>query len=262
MNANKIIQRFDKLSKNQRSKTELPVYKLTKNTDQNAVQTLAPSNEVELIKRKLEKAMHEKEILLKEIHHRVKNHLQQISSLIKLESYSNPSKDSQKFLANCRLKVDTIASVHELLCRSDDDQNISYKEYLDKLIHQFIDIHSLHPNQLKVHCEIPEIKGPSGKISSLGLLINEILSNSIKHQSNPQKSHHLFLKVEEKENGWISIRIGDDGPGYSDELFTDEKDSFGLQLIRDLVAQLNGSIKKLKHSEVKGTHYEIQLQLN
>jgi two-component sensor histidine kinase/ligand-binding sensor domain-containing protein len=198
----------------------------------------------------------EKEILLKEVHHRVKNNLQIINSLINIQSdYVNDSR-SRELFKEIRNRIRTISLVHEKLYKSQDYANINVKEYINMLVENLIDTYSFDKEiELKVELQVEYFN--LNTIIPLGLLLNEIISNSFKYAFNETNEGVIEVALEKIENDKYVMVIGDNGRGYEDDVFTGESLTLGLELVKILSDQLNGKIEKLKR---KGTYYRLEFK--
>jgi two-component sensor histidine kinase/ligand-binding sensor domain-containing protein len=197
----------------------------------------------------------ENEILLKEVHHRVKNNLQIINSLINIQSdYVNDPKAAELF-REIRNRIRTISLVHEKLYKSTDYGNINVKEYVNMLVENLIDTYSINKEiQLKLDLEVQHFN--LNTIIPLGLLLNEIISNSFKYAFNDIENGAIEIELHKSNiSDEYTIIIGDNGKGYDKKLLNSENSTLGLELIKILSSQLNGSIEKI---EKPGTYYILK----
>jgi two-component sensor histidine kinase/ligand-binding sensor domain-containing protein len=221
----------------------------------------------ELYKERLEKIIRErtseiikqrdeKEILLKEVHHRVKNNLQIINSLINIQSdYVNDAKSIELF-KEIRNRIRTISLVHEKLYKSEDYSNINVKEYIHMLVQNLIETYNFDKNiQLKIDLKIEYFN--LNTIIPLGLLLNEIISNSFKYAFNNTNEGLIEIRLEKIQDEKYLLTIGDNGPGFDRDPFSTESSTLGLELVRILSEQLNGKIIKLKQP---GAYYQLEFK--
>lgn len=198
-------------------------------------------------------SLREKEQLLKEIHHRVKNNMQIISSLLSLQSESTEDEKFIALIRESRNRINSMALVHEMLYQSEDLSKIELKEYIETLtssVHRSYalpnsDLEFVYDIEAHVHFDID-------KMIPIGLILNEAISNSLKHAFPKRKGKmRIGLKlVNEKYN----LTVSDDGIGFKKD-FDLEKDShLGIQLIYMLTEQLGG---KLEVKSENGVSYEI-----
>jgi two-component sensor histidine kinase len=194
------------------------------------------------------------EHLFQEVHHRVKNNLQVITSLLNLQKTYINDKEILDIFQDCQNRIYTMASIHEKLYEQNALSNINFNEYIQKLIAQLIDTYKLKFN-VKYIIEVDIDVLDLDMLIPIGLLTNEIISNSLKYAFTEKDENPFitfkFLKAPQP-NSFI-MRIGDNGKG-SDVGLDDKHTSFGMELIKILVIQLHGSIKQLPG---KGTMYEI-----
>ncbi|MGH1337338.1 MAG: PAS domain-containing protein [Aureispira sp.] len=202
----------------------------------------------------------EKGVLLKEIHHRVKNNLQVITSLLSLQSNFLEDDKQRKIFADSQYRINSMAIVHELLYQSDNLSKLDYKDYLEQLSQYLISSIKGENNNIKLRLDVANIKLSIDTAIPLGLLINEVLTNSLKYGIKGDKagciSICIFKAIEEKtiQPSFI-LEIGDDGVGYPDTVNYKNSKSLGLKLIHNLTRQLEGTVRK--DLEKKGTNYII-----
>jgi two-component sensor histidine kinase/ligand-binding sensor domain-containing protein len=198
----------------------------------------------------------EKEILLKEVHHRVKNNLQIINSLINIQSDYIDDPRSLELFKEIRNRIRTISLVHEKLYKSQDYANINVKEYINMLVENLIETYSFDKNiNLKVQLQVEYFN--LNTIIPLGLLLNEIISNSFKYAFNETSEGIIEIKLEKAGAEYFIMTIGDNGKGYEKDPFETESVTLGLELVKILANQLNGKIEKMKHP---GTYYKLEFK--
>jgi two-component sensor histidine kinase/ligand-binding sensor domain-containing protein len=198
----------------------------------------------------------EKEILLKEVHHRVKNNLQIINSLINIQSDYINDKRSLELFKEIRNRIRTISLVHEKLYKSQDYANINVKEYINMLVENLIDTYNFDKNiELKVNLQVEYFN--LNTIIPLGLLLNEVISNSFKYAFNEKNEGVIDITLEKVTEDKFILTIGDDGKGYAHDPFRGESTTLGLELVKILSDQLNGKVEKLNRS---GTYYRLEFR--
>jgi len=196
------------------------------------------------------------EVLLKEIHHRVKNNLQVINSLLNLQSNYIDDPQALKVLDECKNRIITMSIIHEKLYESKDFTQMNLKDYVFRLTTFLKSAYSINPNvsfDLRINVESIGID----TTVTLGLLMNEIVSNSLKYGYASDEEGKIKIYVNRMTSGKYEMIIGDNGKGYEDLKFEEELPSFGLELIKIFTSQLNGTIKKLNE---KGTVYRIEFE--
>jgi two-component sensor histidine kinase len=200
----------------------------------------------------------EKDIMLKEIHHRVKNNLQVITSLLSLQAYSIDDQKTKELFSYSQYRINSMAMIHEMLYQSDSLTKINYKDYLEQLIESLVTSMKGIKNKIQVVIDTPHVYLNIDTAIPLGLLINEIITNSLKYGMPEHSSGILSIKIKELEYPEFCLEIGDDGKGFSNQTNDRTSNSLGLSLIRKLTVQLNGNIEKVK--DKKGTNYRLVFQ--
>jgi two-component sensor histidine kinase len=200
----------------------------------------------------------DKEMLLKEIHHRVKNNLQVITSLLRLQARCIDDAQSKLLFTNCQNRIKSMALIHEMLYKSDDISKINFQNYIKKLIFELIVSIKGAEHNIDFKINAPKVSLTLDTAIPLGLLLNEIITNSLKYGILNDSSGLISLEIEKNKNHHFKMLIGDNGVGYSDEIISKTTNSLGLKLIDRLISQLKGSIVKVKN--IKGTNYIITFQ--
>lgn len=220
------------------------------------VEKIQGVNETLVVKNsELENVIKEKEVLLKEVHHRVKNNLQVVTSLLNLQSRHIKEPKSKKLFKNCQYRIKSMSMIHEMLYQSQDISKIKYADYIRKLISELVVSMKGETNNITLSIEVPEIRLGIDTSIPLGLLINEIVTNSLKYGIPGDAPGYLSLEMTKNGDENFKIVIGDDGIGFTDEINSKTTNSLGLKLIEKLTSQLNGSIEKIKNK--RGTYYVI-----
>jgi len=205
---------------------------------------------------KIKASLSEKEILLKEIHHRVKNNMQIISSLLNLQAETNDDIKIKEQFKTCKYRIKSMAIIHEMLYNSEDFSKINYSDYLHQLSSHLLDSIKGNSNNVVINLNANGIRLNMDTAIPLGLLINEVITNSLKYGFNDDTKGELYITIEKlKENKYIML-IGDNGVGFSVDLKKD--DSLGLELIEDLSLQLFGVLER--DLTKKGTHYILNFE--
>ncbi|MCB0742637.1 MAG: HAMP domain-containing protein [Ignavibacteriales bacterium] len=204
----------------------------------------------------LQSSLHEKEVLLKEIHHRVKNNLQIISSLLYLQSKKFENEDVKNIFKDSQTRVKSMSLVHEKLYQSKTLSHIDFKEYIQNLTNY---IFSSYTNNKKIRMaiEAEEIKLNIDTAVPCGLIINELVSNAMKYAFPENfKIEKPVIKVAIKRLDELkySLIISDNGIGIPEDYDQRQSKSLGLQLVNSLVAQIEGDLKVISE---KGIEYRI-----
>jgi two-component sensor histidine kinase/ligand-binding sensor domain-containing protein len=203
----------------------------------------------------LQKQKEEREVLLKEIHHRVKNNLQIVNSLINIQSANIKDPEALAVFEESKNKIKSIALIHERLYRGQDLSSIELGDYLNELLKSLIDTYS--SKEIKLVADLKVQKLNVNTIIPLGLLLNEIISNSIKYAFNGKDNCEIYIQLKGVDEDTFEMTIGDNGKGFTSDPFDGNNATLGLELVKILVDQLDGTIKKMDHP---GTWYFIRFK--
>ncbi len=191
---------------------------------------------------KIESALREKEILLKEIHHRVKNNLAVLSSLINLQSKKIQTKEQAlDAFMNSRDRIHAIASVHESFYRSDDFSTIDLQSYVKKLVKDLVRIYQ-GTVEITQDLHIADITIDLNRAVPCGLLLNEVVTNALKHAFKDNKKGCLTINLDTIENERVCLLVQDDGVGLPEQFISGKSGSLGMELISVLTKQLDGEL--------------------
>jgi two-component system, sensor histidine kinase PdtaS len=179
--------------------------------------------------RDLTRANERSSYLLREIHHRVKNNLQTVGSLIRLERLSPETK------ANLMGRINAMVEVHEAMYRADQFEEICVSPYLDRLVEN---VARGYGYSVEITMEIAELRLPGERAMQLGLLVNELVANAFKHAFAPRRSGKLEVRLEQPSTGTVRLVVEDDGPGYETAV---KSPQMGSRLINAFASQLGGT---------------------
>lgn len=198
-------------------------------------------------------ALKEKEILLREIHHRVKNNLQVISSLIKLQSKSIEDETIREKLKESQNRVKSMAIIHERLYESVNLAGIDFKGYTKHLAQDLFRSYGTGPN-IKIKTDIDSVFLNIDKAVPLGLILNELISNSLKHAFPDGRKGEIRILLHQDNGGNYSLIVSDNGAGLPSHMDFRNTKSLGLQLVNALTKQLKGNIEL---DSSNGTQFSI-----
>lgn len=204
--------------------------------------------------RNLRQSLREKEVLLKEIHHRVKNNLQVITSLINMQIRMLDDKKSKDALIECQSRIQAIALIHEKLYQSADYSRISFAEYVQNLINDIFHATGTSTNQIALELNIPKISLPIDKAIPCALILNELVTNSLKHGFPDQKRGVIGVSMN-TDLTHITFNVRDSGIGLPQNMDVKKSPSLGLQLVCTLVEQLKAD---LNADQKEGTSFTIR----
>jgi PAS domain S-box-containing protein len=207
-----------------------------------------------LAEEKIQKSLEEKENLLREVHHRVKNNLQIVSSLLNLQSYQVKDENDKELFQISQARLKSMALIHEKLYRSSDLSSINFREYSKHLASELLTNYGAINIDLIV--DVEDITLNIDTSVPCGLIINELVSNSLKYAFPDGRNGKISITLKTDNNGYM-LTISDDGIGFPEDLDFRNTDSLGLQLVNSLVKQIEGEIR-LDRSN--GTKYEIKFK--
>ena len=194
---------------------------------------------------RLEKSDQQKELLLKEVHHRVKNNLNMMTSILGLQVYKHRSKEIQDFIEQNTLRINSIALVHELLYKEENIEAISLETYIKKLSQHILGISKKRGIVLTEYIEDIELN--INDIIYIGIIINELLTNSLKYAFKKDKCE-INIRLERIDNHYI-LQYTDSGYGIIEE--DKHKEGFGFALIALCMEHLEGTLTFPKHTGFK-----------
>jgi len=203
---------------------------------------------------KIKASLKEKELMLREIHHRVKNNMQIISSLLNLQAQNIKDKESLEMFKESQNRVRSMALIHERLYQSKDFTRIDFADYVQGLISHVFTTYRVSPSPLTVKVDTKDMLLDINTAIPCGLIINELISNSMKHAFPDGRKGRLTVSMKRINKKKIELMISDTGIGFPEDIDFRNTDTLGLQLVITLVEQLDGTIE-LDRS--KGTAFKI-----
>jgi PAS domain S-box-containing protein len=222
---------------------------------------LAKANEAlqaEIAERKraeeqIKASLREKEVLLKEIHHRVKNNLQVISSLLYLQSKNVKDKGTFGILQESQSRVRSMVLVHERLYQSPDLARIDFAEYIRSLANYLFRSYGVNTNVIQLRLNVDDVLLGVDTAIPCGLILNELVSNALKHAFPDGREGEVRIELR-ADDGQLTLIVSDNGVGLPQDLDFRDTESLGLQLVNTLVEQIEGTIE-LDRSD--GTAFKI-----
>ena len=211
----------------------------------------------ELAQEGLKRSLAEKEVMLKEIHHRVKNNLQIISSLLYLQSQQIGDESSRKLLMESRDRVHSMALVHEKLYQSEDLARINYKDYLRTITRSLVQSYRQAGTAVDLRLDLEELFIPVDAAIPCSLVVNELLTNAMKYAFQGCERGVVSITLVHKD-GVVELAVADDGVGFPKDLDYTNTETLGMQLVTNLVGQLRGTLEADFSS---GTRFVIRFPL-
>jgi len=197
----------------------------------------------ERVEQQLTKSLREKSLLLQEIHHRVKNNLQIISSLLYLQSKKLEDGRAQGMLKESESRIRSMALVHERLYQSADLTEIDFVQYIRSLATHLFRLYGVDPNVVGLEINGDPLSLGIDTAIPCGLIVHEVISNSLKHAFPDGRKGTVRVELRSAKDGKIVLLLGDDGTGLGSRIDVQKTESLGITLIRTLVDQLDGTLE-------------------
>lgn len=185
--------------------------------------------------------LREKETLLAEIHHRVKNNLAVISGLLQLESSNVENEHTEQILKNSQLRIQSMATVHEMLYKAHDFNNLSFNDFIKKMVASIHDIYKSAYSELSVEVDVKDIDLNVNQAVPFGLMVNELVTNAFKHAYPDGGSGVVAISFFEEE-GNVVLTVEDEGMGLDNDFSLEESESLGFSLIKILSQQIDADV--------------------
>jgi two-component sensor histidine kinase len=206
----------------------------------------------------LQAALREKDILLREVSHRVKNNLQVISSLLSLQEGAVDDPRLGTLFQASQERLHSMALVHDLLQQADNVAQINLAQYAARLTDELARAYAIDPERITLETALEDLWVSLDTATPCGLLLHELLTNCSKHAFPEGRTGRVRVELRATAEQTLMLRVGDTGCGFPDDLDFRATDSLGLQLVCAMVEQLQGSIA-LERAE--GTHFTILMPL-
>jgi len=204
-------------------------------------------------------SLKEKEILLQEIHHRVKNNMQVISSILNLQSRNITDKQVLGIIKSSQDRVRSMALIHEKLYQSKDLAHIDFSRYVQSLTSHLFTSYGIESELVKLNIDIKNVHLDISKASPYGLIISELVSNSLKHAFPGRKRGEIKIAMRDSSESEIELIVSDNGAGLPKEIDIRKTSSLGLRLVKLLAEdQLHGKIKLERKG---GTRFYIKTKV-
>jgi two-component sensor histidine kinase len=209
--------------------------------------------------KKLKASLAEKEVLLKEIHHRIKNNLQVINSLLSLQVRRISDEECITIFEECKNRINSISLVYEKLYESENLTNISFGDYARTLAKELFNSYSAKIPGIRLKLAAEDILLQVNKAIPCALILNELLMNSIKFGFPDGKRGEIRVEFNSNGKRNVSLGVGDNGVGLPEDFDIDAPGTLGMQIINALVRQLHGSIEI---DRKKGAKFVVTFQVS
>jgi two-component sensor histidine kinase len=205
-------------------------------------------------KKQLQENVDEINLLLREIHHRVKNNLQVITSLLNIQQRAISDEKAHEALQECKNRIESMGLIHRSFYQNKNLGEVNTREYIQNLTRQIVDSYSTEKQPIELETRIQDIYLDMDTLVPLGLIINEMVSNTLKHAFEENESGKLSISLEQITDQF-TLEISDNGSSLNDLESLEKSESFGMSMIQAFVQKMNGQIRLL---ETEGTTFQIQ----
>lgn len=226
------------------------------NEYEGVVFSMTDINSLKVAEENFKTSLEEKELLLRELHHRVKNNMQIISSLLSLQTQHIKDERDLKIFESSQNRVKTMSLIHEELYSSQDFSHINLSDYIQTLTKELLTSHIEDPGRVKLTVNIENVKMELETAIPLGLLVNEIVANSVNHAFPNDQKGEIIVELKRDGDGFI-LKMSDDGIGIPENIDFKKAETLGFQLINSLVNQLDGQIEM---QPTKGTTFIVKFK--
>jgi len=199
-------------------------------------------------------SLHEKEVLIKELHHRVKNNMQVVSSLLALQSRKVDDERYRKYFEESQNRIHAMAMVHEKLYHSEDMARVDFSEYIRELTRHLFYTYNINRQAIRLHLDVGEIYLGIDTAIPCAMIINELVSNSLEHAFTGGREGNLTVQLQRNDEGMHTLTVSDDGVGIPEDFTIGNLQTLGMQIIQSLTRQIRGT---LEMSGKGGTHVTV-----
>ena len=229
----------------------LLLYRLTR-TRRSANEQLQGKNE------QISRALEEKEMLLREIHHRVKNNLQVISSLLSLQGRQVVDPIAQQAIQEGKNRVKSMALIHQDLYQEENLVGVSAQKYIEKLTQSLVNSYQISADKIQVKTDIDAIDLDVDTVIPLGLILNELISNALKYAFVEEQEGELMVSLKQVDQS-LELKVKDNGKGLPDNFSPEKSTGLGYRLIQAFTKKLKGQLEMLPSN--MGTQVQLNIPL-
>lgn len=208
---------------------------------------------------RLEAALSEKTVLLKEVHHRVKNNLAVIAGLLSMQADSIEDERANRALEEGQRRVRSMGLIHEYLYATEHLDRVNFGLYIEQLSHELSDSYALDSGHVDIEIEAEEVELPVHLAIPCGLILNELLTNAFKYAFPAGRGGTVRIRFEHSKDGLLSLVCADDGVGIQKALNLENPKSLGLRIVRILTKQIDGNLTLAGANP--GTRFELTFSL-
>jgi len=215
--------------------------------------------EQEIVERKLaeekaQAALKEKEVLLREVHHRVKNNMQIISSLINLSARNLRDPETLEVLRQIRLRIRSMSMIHEKLMKSNDLVHVDFADFLDDMSIHYFQYYKADPDRIGLRLDVESVIIPIGVAVPCGLIAGELVSNALKHAFPADKRGEVVVVLKLLPGNEVLLSVRDSGVGIPADLDIQKMETIGMTILNALVGQINGRLEIVRE---KGSDFRV-----
>jgi PAS domain S-box-containing protein len=213
------------------------------------------NSERRAVDRRVRDSLKEKEVLLQEVHHRVKNNLQVISSILSLQSSYVSDESTLRILQESQERITAMSFIHETLYRTADFSKLEFTDYIRTIAGNLVQSYRISETLIHFEADLDNVYLNLDQSIPCGLIVNELISNALKYAFKNKAEGVLRLCLKQYDNE-IMLEVSDDGVGLGEDFKFEKHDSLGIQLVYSLVEQLDGSLE-VKSEKKKGTCFTL-----
>lgn len=196
-----------------------------------------------LANQELERRVQEKDLMLSEIHHRVKNSLQVVSSLLRLEAGRIHDPAVGEMLQTTQNRIRSMAMIHQTLYQSKDFARVDFHAFLQSFIPTLVQSYSIHPEEISLAFHVAEVRLPIDAAIPCGLIVNELISNALKHAFPDGRRGTISIEFLQQAGDDVTLSVEDDGVGVPEGFSFENSETLGIQLVYMLAGQLGGAVE-------------------
>ncbi len=208
---------------------------------------------------KLKQSLQEQELLLREVHHRVKNNMQVIISLLNLQAEYTQSDELFEIFGETQNRIRTMALIHEKLFRSSSMASVDFSDYINSLVSNLNSFYDISSRQIKTHLDLKKIDLNINKAIPCGLIINELITNALKYAFPNNREGDIWVSIRDRGDSSAEVSVKDNGVGIDPNLNYETTLTMGLRIVRILAEQLNG---EMTISSKQGTQFSLTFMLH
>jgi two-component sensor histidine kinase/GAF domain-containing protein len=221
---------------------------------QSVAHILATAIERNQTESQLKTSLKEKEVLLKEIHHRVKNNLLVVSNILEFQTDYTDNLEVIKILQDSQKRIESMALIHEKLYQSTGLDKIDFGDYIQDLVSQLMESYDPNRDLIELELDVESIGLNLETAHPCGLILNELVSNAFKHAFPHNRSGKIWVKLHQNSDNVVALTVRDNGIGFPQNIDFRQVDSLGMELVCTLIDQLDGHIELIRDN---GTTFDL-----